>query len=180
MVRPYLPSRGAESRGRRRRRRARGGANRAAVGPGVRRLLGYTARRASGQRRGPGKGGAGLRVRRFAPYWFEVEATGYLGESGRSALRLDASYELLLTQRLVLQPRVEANFYGRSDPERGLGSGLSEVSAALRLRYEIRRELAPYFGVEWVGKYGDSKEFTRAAGDDPRETRVVVGLRAWF
>ena len=129
---------------------------------------------------GPSRKWLAFGIEGLAPYWFEVEATGYLGESGRSALRLDASYELLLTQRLVLQPRVEATFYGRSDPERGLGSGLSDVSAALRLRYEIRRELAPYFGVEWVGKYGDSKDFIRAAGDDPRETRVVVGLRAWF
>lgn len=119
-------------------------------------------------------------VQGLAPYWFEVEAAAYVGEEGRSALRLEAEYELLLTQRLVLQPRVEANFYGKSDPQRELGSGLSDAAAGLRLRYEIRREFAPYVGVEWTGKYGGTADHARAAGERTRDTRLVAGVRFWF
>jgi copper resistance protein B len=129
---------------------------------------------------GPNRKWLAFGVEGIAPYWFEIEATAYLGESGRSALRLDASYDLLLTQRLVLQPRIEANIYGERDIERGLGSGLSDISAALRVRYEIRRELAPYFGIEWVRKHGETEDLARAAGDDPNDARLVAGLRFWF
>lgn len=129
---------------------------------------------------GPNRNWAAFGVQGLAPYWFEVEATGYVGESGRTAARLDASYELLLTQKWILQPRVEANAYGKDDTRRGLGSGLSDVVAQLRLRYESRREFAPYVGVEWAGKFGDTKDLARAAGEDANETRVVAGLRFWF
>jgi copper resistance protein B len=129
---------------------------------------------------GPNREWLAFGVEGLAPYWFEIEATAYLGESGRSALRLDASYDLLLTQKLILQPRIEANIYGKRDFERGLGSGLSDVSAALRVRYEIRRELAPYFGIEWVRKHGETEDFARAAGEDPNDARLVAGLRFWF
>lgn len=129
---------------------------------------------------GPNREWLAFGVEGLAPYRFELEATAYVGESGRSALRLDTSYELLLTQKLILQPRIEANIYGKADPERGLGSGVSDVTAAVRLRYEIRREIAPYLGVEWVRKYGETKEFAVASSEDPSDTRVVVGLRFWF
>jgi copper resistance protein B len=129
---------------------------------------------------GPNRNSLAFGVQGLAPYWFEVEATGYVGESGRTALRLDASYELLLTQKWILQPRIEANAYGKDDTDRGLGSGLSDVSVALRLRYEIRREFAPYVGVEWASKFGDTKDLARAAGEDTNETRLVAGLRFWF
>lgn len=129
---------------------------------------------------GPNRGWVAFGVQGLAPYWFEVEATGYLGDEGRSALRLDASYELLLTQKLILQPRIEASFYGKRDPDRGLGSGLSELAAAVRLRYEIRREFAPYVGIDRVSKSGETEDFARAAGEDADETRVVAGIRFWF
>jgi len=119
-------------------------------------------------------------VQGLAPYWFEVEATGYLGENSRSAIRLDASYELLFTQRLILEPRAEANIYGKDDVERGLGSGLSDITVGLRLRYEIRREIAPYLGVEWAGSFGKTADLAEAAGADTTETRLVAGLRFWF
>lgn len=121
-----------------------------------------------------------LGVQGLAPYWFDVGATGYIGEESHSALSLNAEYELLFTQRLILQPRVEANFYGKEDDERGIGSGLSELAAGLRLRYEIRREFAPYVGAEWVGKYGGTADFARAAGLDTSETLAVAGVRFWF
>jgi copper resistance protein B len=119
-------------------------------------------------------------VQGLAPYWFEVDATAYVGENGRTALRLDAEYELLLTQKLILQPRIEANFYGKSDDARERGSGFSDTVAGVRLRYEIRREFAPYVGIEWAGKYGGTADHARAAGERTRESRLVAGLRFWF
>lgn len=119
-------------------------------------------------------------VQGLAPYWFEVDVTGYLGENGRTALRVESEYELLLTQRLVLQPRLEANFFGKRDPARETGSGLSDLSVGVRLRYEIRREFAPYLGVEWGNKFGGTADFARADGKRTSESRIVGGVRFWF
>lgn len=116
----------------------------------------------------------------LAPYWFEIDATAYVGEQGRTALRLSAEYELLLTQKLILQPRVEANFYGKSDAARERGSGLSDAVAGVRLRYEIRREFAPYVGIEWAGKYGGTADHALEAGERTRKAQLVAGLRFWF
>lgn len=129
---------------------------------------------------GPGRSWLAFGVQGLAPYWFELDAAAYVGQNGRTAVRLEAEYELLLTQRLILQPRLEANVYGKRDVERQIGAGLSEVSTGIRLRYEIRREFAPYIGVEWVGSYGATADYARAAGTDPKEARVVAGLRIWY
>ena len=129
---------------------------------------------------GPNREWLALGIQGLAPYWFELDATAYLGSNGRTALRFEAEYELLLTQRLILQPRIEANAYGKSDRERGIGSGLSDVAAGFRLRYEIRRQFAPYVGIEWVRRYGDTKDLVRAAGGRGDDTRLVAGLRFWF
>lgn len=129
---------------------------------------------------GPDRSWLAFGVQGLAPYWFEIDATAYAGDEGRTALRLEAEYELLLTQKLVLQPRMEVNLYGKRDAERGLGSGLSDLTVGLRLRYEIRREFAPYIGIEWAGKYGATADYAEAAGEDIRETRVVAGLRFWY
>ncbi len=119
-------------------------------------------------------------VQGLAPYWFEVDATGYVGENGRSAVGIEAEYELLLTQRLILQPRLEGMLYGKDDPGRALGSGLASLSAGLRLRYEIRREFAPYIGIEWAGMFGDTADYARASQQSTADTRLVAGLRLWF
>ncbi len=129
---------------------------------------------------GPERSWLAVSLQGLAPYWFEVDITGYLGESGRTALRFDIAYELLLTQRWILQPNVEADVYGRDDPERGIGSGLSSVELQLRLRYELRREFAPYVGIGWVRKFGETRDLARQAGGDASEFRVVAGLRFWF
>lgn len=121
-----------------------------------------------------------LGVQGLAPYWFEVEATAYVGDQGRTALRLAAEYELLLTQKIILQPRIEANLYGKQDELRELGSGLSNLVAGVRLRYEIQREFAPYIGLEWSGKFGSTAEYARATGAQEQETRAVAGLRFWY
>ena len=113
-------------------------------------------------------------------YGLETEATAFLGEAGQSALRLSAEYDLLLTQRLILQPAAELNLYGRTDEERGVGSGLSDLELGLRLRYEIRREFAPYLGVSWHRAYGNTADLHRAHGEDLGEARLVAGVRFWF
>lgn len=128
----------------------------------------------------PDEGWLAFGVQGLAPYWFEMDVAGYLGSAGRSAARLDAEYELLFTQRWVLQPRLEANAYGKDDATRARGSGLSDLAVGIRLRYEIRREIAPYVGVEWAGKYGGTADYARAAGEATAETRWVAGVRLWF
>lgn len=129
---------------------------------------------------GPTRNWLAVGVQGLAPYWFDVSATAYLGEDGRTALRASAEYDLLLTQKLVLQPRVEATAYGRSDAARGLGSGLSDLSAGMRLRYEVTRQFAPYVGVEWGRRFGGTADAARANGDPTSDTRVVAGVRFWF
>ena len=128
----------------------------------------------------PGRGWLAFGVQGLAAYWFEVDACAYVGDAGHSALRLSVDYELLLTQRLILQPRLEANFYGKDDAARALGSGLSDLAAGIRLRYEIRREFAPYVGLEWAGKYGGTADYAQALGDVGEETRLVAGIRFWL
>ena len=129
---------------------------------------------------GPSRTWAAFGVQGLAPYWFDVEATLYVGEQGRTALRASAEYDLLLTQRLILQPEVEINMYGKDDPANAIGSGFSDMEAALRLRYEIRREFAPYIGVAWTHLYGDTADLARAAGRDANDLRFLAGLRVWF
>lgn len=119
-------------------------------------------------------------VQGLAPYWFEVDVTAYVGDDGRTALSAEAEYELLLTQRLILQPRAELNLYGKDDAENGLGSGLSDLALGLRLRYEFSRQFAPYIGVEWTDTYGDTADYRRSAGEDTSDTQFVAGLRFWF
>ncbi len=129
---------------------------------------------------GPARDWAAFGVQGLAPYWFDIEATGYVGAGGRTAARFKAEYELLFTQRLILQPEFEANLYGRSDPARGLGSGLSDASLGLRLRYEIRREFAPYIGVVWQRVFGGTADFRRAENKSVFERQIVAGVRIWF
>ena len=129
---------------------------------------------------GPNRSWLAFGVQGLAPYWFEVNATAYVGKSGRTALRLGAEYELLLTQRLILQPRIEVNLYGKNDQTRDIGSGLSDGVAGLRFRYEFTRQFAPYAGIEWTGKFGETAELARIAGGNTSETRWVAGVRFWF
>ena len=131
-------------------------------------------------RPGPGRTWAAVGVQGLAPYWFEVEATAYVGESGRTQFRFETEYELLLTNRLILQPLVEMDIYGKSDPERGIGAGLSTLDAGLRLRYEFRREIAPYVGVQWSWKFSETADLAETAGEPVSGARLLLGLRMWF
>ena len=129
---------------------------------------------------GPQREWVAFGLQGLAPYWFEVEATAYVGPSGRTAARLRAHYELLFTQRLVLQPEFEMNVHGRSDPARRTGSGLADAKLGLRLRYEIRREFAPYIGVVWTRRFGATADFARADHHAAHDRQWVAGVRIWF
>lgn len=103
-----------------------------------------------------------------------------MGASGRTHARLEVEYELLFTNRFILQPLFEAEAFGKSDPDRGIGAGLSTTDLGFRLRYEVRREVAPYIGVTWRNKWGQTADFAKAAGEDASGARFVTGLRLWF
>lgn len=128
----------------------------------------------------PSETWAAVGIQGLAPYWFEVEATAYFGKEGRTHFRFETEYDLLLTNRWILQPLVEVELYGKAIPERGIGAGLSSVDYGLRLRYEVRRELAPYVGVTWNELYGGTADMARAAGENTGGARLALGLRAWF
>lgn len=129
---------------------------------------------------GDGQTWAAFGAQGMALYNFEAEATLFVGEAGRTAARLEGDYDILLTNRLILQPTAELNFYGRNDPPRGVGSGLSDSELGLRLRYEVRREFAPYVGVSWNRSYGQTAQYARDEGEDISQWRWVVGVRLWF
>lgn len=131
-------------------------------------------------RPGPPQNWAAIGIQGLAPYSFDVEATAYIGDAGCSAARLKVYYDLLLTQRLALEPQIEAHLYGQDDVERGVGAGLSDTRLGLRLRYELRRELAPYVGIEREQRYGDTAEAVHAIGLPAAETRWLMGLRLWY
>lgn len=129
---------------------------------------------------GPGRTYGLIGVRGLAPYRFHIEADLFAGERGQVGARFKSEYDILLTNRLILVPRAELQGFGKDDEATGIGSGLSQLDLGLRLRYEIRREFAPYVGVEWVGKFGDTADFARQADEAVRDTRFVAGVRVWF
>ncbi len=119
-------------------------------------------------------------VEGIAPYWFHVTSQLFLSNKGDLHARLEASYDERITQRLILQPRAEFNFAAQDVPAIGVGSGLSTFELGARLRYEIRKEFAPYVGVEWSGKTGGTARYARLAADKPNAVNFVAGIRFWF
>jgi copper resistance protein B len=128
---------------------------------------------------GPMRTWAAVGVQGLAPYWFEVEATGYVGAAGRTHARLEVKYELLVTNRAILQPLIEVEIYGKDDPERQIGAGLSSADIGVRVRYEVKRELAAYLGVLWSRTFFGTADLARASGQEPNHTRLVAGVRFW-
>ena len=129
---------------------------------------------------GPSRTWAAFGVQGLAPYKFELAATAYLGQGGRTALRAEVEYDTLLTNRLILQWRAEGNAYGKADPLAGIGSGLSTVEFGARLRFEVTRQFAPYIGIEHDRAFGNTADLRRNAGHGAADTRVVAGVRVWF
>ena len=116
----------------------------------------------------------------LSPYMFEVEGALFLSTKGDLLGRLEGYYDQRITQRLILQPRVELNLAAQDVPENRLGAGLTDAEVGLRLRYELRRQFAPYVGVSYVAQTGRTADFTRAEGKDPSTTSFVAGVRVWF
>ena len=129
---------------------------------------------------GPSRTWAAFGVQGLAPYKFEVAATAYIGQGGRTALRAEVEYDTLLTNRLILQWRAEANAHGKADPLAGIGAGLSTVEFGARLRFEVTRQFAPYIGIEHDRAFGNTADLRRNAGHGAADTRVVAGVRVWF
>lgn len=119
-------------------------------------------------------------IQGLAPQWWELDAALFVSEEGDVTARIEAENDLLLTQRLILQPRVELGLAAQDVTEREIGSGVSSLDAGLRLRYEFVREFAPYVGVEWQKKFGDTADLVDAAGGNSDHTVFVAGVRLWF
>lgn len=128
----------------------------------------------------PSRAYAVFGVEGLAPSFFDIEAFFYLSDRGDLLAEFEASYDQRITQRLILQPRVEVNFAAQDVRENGVGSGLSSGEVGLRMRYDIRREFSPYIGVSYERSFGDTARFARAEGEGRATTHFVFGLRAWF
>ena len=116
----------------------------------------------------------------LAPYWFELEPELFIAQDGQVAVRLTAEYDLLLTQRLIAQPRFETYAAFSENQTFGVGSGLNYVEPGLRLRYEIRREFAPYIGLDWLRRLGGTARLARADGENAGDLGFVAGVRVWY
>ena len=128
----------------------------------------------------PGLWWGAVGIEGLAPYFFEFEPTFYFSDRGRVAGRIEGSYDILITQRLIAQPQIEMNFYNKSDPSRGFGSGLSEIDSGFRVRYEITRKFAPYLGFAYTGSFGRTATFVRNEGGTAQDPRFVFGVRLWY
>ena len=126
------------------------------------------------------RGFAVLGLHGLAPYYVELDAAAFLSNQGEVSARLEAEYELLLTQRLVLQPSFEMNIAVQGVSERGVGSGINDIELGLRLGYEVRREFAPYVGINWERKLGETADLARDKGEDKEALSLVAGVRFWF
>lgn len=119
-------------------------------------------------------------VQGLAPYLFEIDAALFLSQRGDVTARIEAEFDQRITQRLILQPRAEANLSAQGIPELGIGAGLDHIEIGARLRYEITREFAPYIGIEQSWRTGEGADFAQARGQDPSTTSLVAGIRFWF
>lgn len=129
---------------------------------------------------GPARNWLALGVEGLAPYWIDSELSAYWRPGGGVAVRAGLRYEVLLTQRWILEPEFEANAYSQADRARGLGAGLSDIELGLRLRYEVRRQLAPYIGVNWKRSFGDTARMALAEGGRRQQAELLAGVRFWF
>ena len=128
----------------------------------------------------PTRNWAAFGIQGLAPYFFDLELTGYVSGQGHLAAKLEASYDLLITQRLILQPQIELNLYSKADPARLVGAGFSDIDTGLRLRYEFTRNFAPYLGAVYEGKFGQSASYARRLGESTGDFHLAFGVRVWF
>ena len=129
---------------------------------------------------GPERTHAVVGIQGLVPYEFEVDAAAFLSNKGDLTARIEGEIDQFITQRLIVQPRAEIALSAQDIPELGIGSGIDTIEVGIRLRYEFAREFAPYIGIDQEWKIGNSRDFARAAGEDPSVTNYVVGVRFWF
>jgi copper resistance protein B len=129
---------------------------------------------------GRSRGFAVIAVEGLAPYLFEVEASLFISHQGDVSARFKSEYELLLSQKLVLQPKLEINLAAQQVEEFGVGSGINDLELGLRMRYEFNRQFAPYIGINWTRKFGDTAKFAREEGESDDQVSVVGGIRLLF
>ena len=129
---------------------------------------------------GPHRTWGVLGIEGLAPYFFEFAPTFYFRDGGHVAARITGSYDLRITNRLIAQPELEMNFYNKRDPQRLIGAGLSDLDTGIRVRYEIRRKFAPYIGVAYTRKYGDTAMLSRQVGEAVSAPRIIFGIRVWY
>jgi copper resistance protein B len=128
----------------------------------------------------PGRTWGAIGIEGLAPYFFEFAPTFYFSDRSRFAGRVEGSYDILITNRLIAQPQFELNFYSKSNRGRGVGSGLSDLDTGLRIRYEISRKFAPYIGFAYTQTFGDTAKFTREDGGIVHDPRFIFGVRVWY
>ena len=120
---------------------------------------------------------AALGLTGLAPMFLETQATLYLSDAGHPAARLKLGIDLAITQALILEPHAELNLFGRDMPARQTGTGVADVEAGLKLRYDMTPRFAPYADLVWHRSLGESAGRVRAAGDRVEDTSVRVGVR---
>src|ERR1700751_464692 len=126
---------------------------------------------------GPTRLWAAIGLEGLAPYFFDIEPTFYIRDGGNVAGRISGSWDLFLTQRWVLQPQAELNFYSKDDPKRKIGSGFSGIDTGVRLSYQVTRKFNPYIGWAYDGAYGNTARYVRQSGEATNNSTVVFGLR---
>jgi copper resistance protein B len=115
-----------------------------------------------------------------APYYFEITADLMISNEGRWGASFEVEQEWMMTQQWVVKPSVELDFYAKEDEANEIGSGLSSLTWAMLLGYEVVREFTPYIGVRHFQRYGDTAQFVRHEGEPSSETLMVVGFEAWL
>ena len=117
----------------------------------------------------------------LAPQWIEIDADLFISETGDVSARLDAEYELLITNRLILTPSGEIDVALSDDREIGVASGLNSIELGLRLSYDVvDRTFSPYIGVVFERKFGRTADFARDEGEDPSALFAVIGAKLMF
>ena len=126
------------------------------------------------------RGSAAIGVQGLTPYYFDIEPTLFVSQDGDVSARFTGTYDILLTQRLILQPRIEGNAAVQENEDFGVGSGINDVEAGLRVRYEVSREFAPYIGINYAGLFGGTRDLARSEDEDTQKWSFVSGVRFWF
>lgn len=126
------------------------------------------------------RGFAVIGLQGLSPYRFELEPALFISQDGDVSARLTATYDMLISQRLILQPRLDLDAAVQSAEKFGVGEGINSIGLGLRLRYEITREFAPYVGVQWLQQFGETADISRRGGGRAENIALVFGVRLWF